>query len=289
MKRFKVLMRIFILIVLFYFSKNLVIGQTQSVGLLSASSSVPIVDSYAINISGGVLSSTNALNVTVNFTPGGSAQLDSGTTLKATGATQLLSDVNPGTGLVTVVWTGGIADGKATITGKLKAGSVFGNPKINVVKIEAAGGLDITNTVVVNALLLSSTVVEPTPTPSPSPTPTPTPKPTSPSDAQGPKLSLSGPDSISLKPKAYLVRVVATGLNFTSITKCQAISSDKSFLIVRPKLFLLSPTRNKKTLFVTVRPNQSLGVADSEIVNISASCTNDTEDDFDILLTPPGG
>ena len=116
-------------------------GSTGAGGMLSA-------DTITITVDGTAVNSTNALNLTVAFTDSSVVSLDTGVTFMGTGATQLLTDVNATTGLITAVWDGTITDGKAVITAMLKAGSMAGSTMIGVSKVEAAGGTDITSSVV---------------------------------------------------------------------------------------------------------------------------------------------
>ena len=122
-----------ILIINFCFLGNLVNGQTTGTNLLGSTTGSTI-DTFTINLNGGTLNSATALNITIGIA-GGSAQLDNAVTFKGNGASLLLSDVNSSTNVITVVLNGSITDGKATIIGKLKAGSVNGNPTISVVEM----------------------------------------------------------------------------------------------------------------------------------------------------------
>lgn len=275
------------LIISFDLSKNMVIGQITSDADMS--------NTYTITLSGSALKSTNALNITLGFV-GGSGQLDTGISLKANGATQLLTDVNATTNLVSVVWTGSITDGKAIITGKLKAGSKTGNPTINVTKVVAAGGLDITSSLVSNVTFNS---IAPSPTPSPSPSaspspgpsasPSPTPSPSPSPSTKEPSLTISGPDTLVLNPeRSNIIKLTVKGTNFTGTTRCKATSSN-DIMRTRPRTFLLSPGRNKKTIFGVVSSSDTFDIIDSdndETVTIEVTCKNGTEDELDILVTP---
>ncbi|GEM_PF-2566734 len=110
-------------------------------GMLSA-------DTFTVTVTGNAVKQTNALNVTVAFSDSTVATLATGVSFMGTGATQLLTDVNVGTGVLTAVWDGSITDGVATITGMLAAGSMGGRTNLAVTKVEAAGGTDITTNVV---------------------------------------------------------------------------------------------------------------------------------------------
>ena len=110
-------------------------------GMLSA-------DTFTITVTGDAVKQTSALNVTLAFSDSTVANLATGVSLMGTGATQLLTDVNVGTGVITAVWDGTITDGMATITGMLTAGSMAGTTNLAVTKVEAAGGNNITANVV---------------------------------------------------------------------------------------------------------------------------------------------
>ena len=119
-------------------------------------------DTLTITINGQSVNQTSALNVTVAFSDPTVAQLDTGVTFMGTGAAQLLTDVNATTGVLTAVWSGNITDGVATITGMLKPGTMGGTSMISVTKVEAAGGTDITGSVVATVNPTSVTNSSPT-------------------------------------------------------------------------------------------------------------------------------
>lgn len=106
-------------------------------------------DTFTVTIDGESVATTNALNVTVTFSDPSVVSLDTGVTFMGTGATQLLTDVNVTTGVLTVVWDGTITDNRAVLTGMLKAGSTAGTSTITVGKVEASGGNDISGAVAV--------------------------------------------------------------------------------------------------------------------------------------------
>jgi len=108
-------------------------------------------DTVIITISGSAVNAANALNITLEFNNSNVASLSSSNpTFSGTGASQLLTGTDPLTKTLTVVWDGTITNNIATVTAKLKAGTQTGSTNISVVKIEAAGGIDITNQVAVN-------------------------------------------------------------------------------------------------------------------------------------------
>ncbi len=256
-------------------------------------------DTFSITVNGSALNTTNALNITVGFN-GGTAQVDSGVSFKGTGATQLLTDVNSTTGLITVVWTGNITDGKATITGKIKAGSKTGNPVMEIKKVEAAGGKDITSQVTSSATITTPQLTaSPTPTPIASPTPTTSPTPTAspmPTATSTPtpgqevaSLTLTGPETYTLKKdRLNFFKVLVTGSNFNKTSKCTVSTSDDSLAKPRPVKFLLSSARNKKVVILRV---PSLSVSEfvdqglEDILTVSVSCSNGAEADTDVIIT----
>lgn len=253
-------------------------------------------ETFTITLNGTALNATNALNITVSFA-GGTAELDKGVSLMANGATQLLTDVNSTTKLITVVWTGTITDGKATISGKIKAGSKTGNPTLSVVKVEAAGGKNITTSVTSQATILSPTTV-PTPTPMPSATPSATPEATPSATpfptpvVNQPSLTLQGPDSFLVtRGRLNFFRLTATGADFTTTSKCTVSTSDDTLGKVRPVRFLLSQLRNKKILLVRI---PSLTVAEfvrdglEDILTVNVSCTNGAEGEIDVVISSGG-
>lgn len=106
-------------------------------------------DSFTVTIDGEAVAGTSALNVTVTFSDPQVVSLDTGVTFMGTGASQLLTDVNVTSGILTVVWTGAVTDNRVVITGMLKAGSKAGTSTITASKVEASGGNDITSAVAV--------------------------------------------------------------------------------------------------------------------------------------------
>lgn len=105
-------------------------------------------DTFTVTINGDAVNATNALNVTIGISDSTVVVLDTGVTFMGTGATQLLTDVNTTTNILTVVWDGSITDGAAVITGMLKPGTTAGIATLSVTKVEAAGSNDITGSVI---------------------------------------------------------------------------------------------------------------------------------------------
>ncbi|MBI3590016.1 MAG: hypothetical protein HY094_01395 [Candidatus Melainabacteria bacterium] len=269
---------LFVSVISFNFLSPSVFSQTQN--------PAGKVDTFTISLNGSTLSSASGLNITIGLPSG--AQLDTGLTFMANGASQLLTDVNVSTGLLTVVWSGAVSDSKVTITGMLKPNSQVDNASIMIIKVEASGGRDITGSVVANVTTLNS-LATPTPTPTPEmPTPTPTATPLS--DAG---LTIITPDSLSLKPRGLNVfKINIVGLNFKSISKCQATSSDDSLIKIKPKIFVLSPARNKKSVLVRLSRSLVSDIIDngsSEDITVSVSCVNGAGDEKNVTLIPPIG
>jgi hypothetical protein len=104
-------------------------------------------DTFTITINGQALTATNAVNVTLAFGTPNVVSLDTGLTFTGTGATQLLTDVNATTNVLSAVWNGSVTDNKITLTGMLKPGTVAGTTTIAVSMVEAAGGQDITGSI----------------------------------------------------------------------------------------------------------------------------------------------
>ena len=111
-------------------------------GLLSA-------DTITVTITGEAVNNASALNVTLAFGTANVASLDSANpTFMGTGATQLLTASDPAMNILTAVWDGSITDNAAVITAMLAAGSTAGTTTISVTKVEGAGAVDITDSVV---------------------------------------------------------------------------------------------------------------------------------------------
>lgn len=252
------------------------------------------IDSYSIALSGSALNSTNGLNITVTIS-GGTAQLASGATLKASGATQLLSDVNTTTNVISVVWSGAITNGEATISGKLAQGSVSSSPILNISKIEAAGGKDITSEV-----LAVVTTSGPLPTPTPELTPTPTPQPTpeaTPTPAPTPSITIKGPDTVDVSERrGRKFKLSVTGVNFEpKLTRCTASTSERSILRVTPTSFVVRPRSTqakmffKGTLTARVRPMFIFGLLNGEEfeeeVDVVVNCRSQATGSKTILIT----
>ena len=248
-----------------------------------------VFDLYNIDLNGNVLNTLTALNITVS-TGGSSTKLKPGVTFKANGASLILSDVNYSTGVISLVWTGNITDGKLTISGKLNPVSIL--PQLTITRIEAAGGRDITGEVTVSIKAASSSPPPATPTPTPTTTPisaTPTPTPVT-SNENLPSIKLSGPDILNVnipRQRRAAIRVLAS--NFKKTTRCTAVSSDKTIIRVSPKMFPLGPVLKRGVLVVKVNPlvvsSILNGETTEESVTINVDCENGAEAVKEIIIT----
>ncbi len=284
----------------------LLIMLTVSFNLISLkvfSQSTGQLDTYTITLTNkdgktSLNSPTSALNIKV--TPGGQgvSGLDTGVSLKATGATTLLTNVDATTNVISVVWSGGISDGKAIITGKLKQGNTIAQ-NFTVVKVDKDGGKDITADLNITVNLSSSTgSVSSSSSSSGSISSSSGSTTTSSSSSSGesisstkPSVTLSGPEEFVVKrPGSNTFKLKVKGAKFSKTSKCEIEVSDDSLLRVKPKRFLLSAARSSGTLLAKV-PN--IAVKDllennsSDIVTVDLSCSNDASDSIDIIITSP--
>ena len=266
------------------------------------------LDTYTITLTNkdgktSLSSPTSGLNIKV--TPGGQgvSGLDTGVSLKANGAISLLTNVDTATtpNTITVVWSGGISDGKATITGMLKQGSTVA-PNFTVTKVEKDGGADITENLNIKIELSSS---------APSVSSSSSSGSISSSSSSGsvgnttssssggsisskePSIILSGPEEFLVKkPGSNIFRLKVKSANFTAATRCEIDISDDSLLRVRPRRFTLSTARSSGALLAKVPAStvrDLLNNNSSDIATVDVSCSNDTSDSIDIIITSPGG
>lgn len=268
---------VFLFVFLFFLTSNVVNAQT---------STESEIDSIDISLTGNALNTTSALNVTV-LVNSGTAQLEKPITFMGTGATLILTEVDAASNLVTVVWSGTITDGKATIKVKVKKGSVTGAPVFSVSSVKAAGDVDISTQV--NSTVTTTTAV-PLGSATPSAFPTETPSPTLSGEDELAGLELSGPDSIVLKRRSLnLIKLIVKGLNLDGRTRCKVSSSDTDILRVRPSRFTLTPSRSRKIIFARVPFLQVLDFLEddlTETVIVNVSCNNDTEVEKEITVNP---
>ena len=280
MKKFKIL--VCFLVVLGFLSNKMVAW---------AEMNTSPVDTFIISINGNALNTTQALNLTVALDNSGLAELPTTVNLKTSGAAQLLSEIK--NNVITVLWSGSITDGKATITGKFKPGTVVGNPTLTVTKVEAAGGINITNSVAVVITTLNSQAALATPTPSPSPSASPSPSPSpepspspTPVDENAPLLKVTAPATYTIKPGLNFFKLRVDGIKFKSITDCEVTTSDDSLLRVRPSSFQLSPLRKKRVLLAKIPSSKASDFQEDQEITIFVDCDNDTEAEDTVLITP---
>ncbi len=256
----------------------------------SETTTLPI-DTYTISLSGDALKTTSALNITVQIT-GGSAELKSGVT---------------------------ISDGKVTVTGKINPESISGNPIFSISKVEAAGGIDLTNSLTKSIVTSSSATtgsvcgnnkveenetcddgntidgdgcsatcqiennLEPKPEPKPIPLPPPLPS--------TPSINFIGSGILVLTQAnqrfAELVSVVPS--NFTRSSLCKVSVSDRSLLSISPRILRISKSTGKIRIRGKVPFSTALELLDEEefleIVALNVRCRNGVENEKEIIIT----
>lgn len=291
MKKINIIAAVLIMLVVSFNLMSLK-GFSQSTGPL---------DTYTITLTNksgktSLNSPTSALNIKV--APGGQgvSGLDTGVSFKATGATGLLTNIDSMTNVITVVWSGGISDGKATITGMLKQGNTIA-PNFTVIKVEKDGGEDITENLNITVNLSSSVPVSSSSSSSGS---------VSSSSSSGggtttssssgefisakePSITLSGPEQFLVKrPGLNTFKLKVKGANFTAATRCEIDISDDSLLRVKPRRFILKATRISGALLAKVPPatvRDLLREQSFDIVTVDVSCSNDASDSIDIIIS----
>src|SRR3989338_3702700 len=156
-------------LVIFFFLGNV----SPSLAAVISSSNI---DTYVLTLKGNELNNVSGLNITVE-TKYNKSDISPGVTFSSNRATIILSSVtSPSVGqdLITLVLTGKIKDGQATVTGKFVANSIIPGAEFNVLKIERDGGTNITNLLTNTIEFKNSKAPLPTPTPEEEePTPTP--------------------------------------------------------------------------------------------------------------------
>lgn len=241
-------------------------------------------DSFTLTLTGATLSETKALNITISI-DGKVTQIKPPITFSATGAALILSDVNSSTGVITLVWSGQITDGKVIISGKIN--SVNEVPKISVTKVEAAGGKDITGDLVSKVEVFGPPVDTPTPTPTPTApevTPTPNIK-----EEPEPSLTITGLDTLSLGfRRKRRTRLLVKAQDFKNIARCGASASDSSLLYVRPTRFFLSSIRTTRRIIAGVPFMQIRKVKTKTSVILTVSCNNGAEAEKELIIQPSG-
>lgn len=103
-------------------------------------------DEITIKLFGFPLNLTPAVNIKLNFSNPDVAKLDSTPPIfEALGATKLLTEANPETNTITALWDGFIPNDEITIKAMLAPGAFKGISLIEILKVEAVGGEDITD------------------------------------------------------------------------------------------------------------------------------------------------
>lgn len=297
MKKINIIAAVLIMLVVSFNLMSLK-GFSQSTGPL---------DTYTITLTNksgktSLNSPTSALNIKV--APGGQgvSGLDTGVSFKATGATGLLTNIDSMTNVITVVWSGGISDGKATITGMLKQGNTIA-PNFTVTKVEKDGGEDITENLNITVNLSSSVPVSSSSSSSSGSVSSSSSSgggtTTSTSSSSGgfisakePSITLSGPEQFLVKrPGLNTFKLKVKGANFTAATRCEIDISDDSLLRVKPRRFILRPTRISGALLAKV-PSSTvrdlLNEQSFDIATVDVSCSNDASDSIDIIISGEG-
>lgn len=138
------------------------------------------IDTYTINLSGSELNNISGLNLKIKI-PGKKADITTGITFMGTGASVLLSTVTGPTSeeyTLSLVLTGMITDGKATITGKFIDNSIVNGAEFLVTSITRDGNSDLTS-ILTKEIIFSNSKATPTPTATPTSTTTPSSSPDS--------------------------------------------------------------------------------------------------------------
>ena len=117
--------------------------------LLSPAQASLNTDTITIKVYGTPINLTPALNIKLSFSNPNVAKLaPTSPIFQASGANQLLSEANPNSGVVSVVWDEIIPNHEANITVMLLPGNLMGSTNISVDSVEIAGGIDITDSIV---------------------------------------------------------------------------------------------------------------------------------------------
>ena len=274
-------------------SINVIEATPESLGGLSN-------DTFKVNLSGSVLDTTTALNIYLSNSNPNVASLTTGILFNGGSAELTLADTNISKNILTIVWNGS-AGGAVTLTGKLKPGiSNGGSTTISVIKVEAAGGIDITNQV-------SSSVTPSTTTKQSTSSSTTVPEVgtnnnqpvngspnnnsgTLPSNNQ-PSINIDGQSSLALNSslKQAKIRLLVSGNDITSKIACVASQVSGPKVKISPRRIILSPSITSKNVIVLIPRKGILDVLASGVSQkllIKASCTNGATSEKEILLNP---
>lgn len=106
-------------------------------------------DTLTIRLFGEDVTSAIALKIQLSFSDPDVAHLDlASPKFEANGARELITEADPDTNTITVVWDGDITNNEAKITAMLAPGTKSGRTNISITKVEKAGGVDITDSIV---------------------------------------------------------------------------------------------------------------------------------------------
>ena len=133
-------------LILLVFSFQLLLPNEVKAQLVGGLSS----DTITIRIFGIPQEFSGALNVKLSFSNPEVVKLDSSPPLfMALGVNQLLTESDPESSTISVVWDGIILNNEAKITAMLTPGRITGVTNISVEKVEVGGGFDITDRVAI--------------------------------------------------------------------------------------------------------------------------------------------
>ena len=105
-----------------------------------------------------------------------------------------------------------------------------------------------------------------------------------------PLIIIGGPEEISVSKQGLsIIRINVEGFDFSSATKCEVQASDDSLLRVKPKRFILTPSRLTKTILAKI-PKKAIKTISKhrseENVGIDVDCTNGAFETLEIFLIP---
>lgn len=215
-----------------------------------------LTDTYTINLSGIHLNNVSGLNVKIKL-PRKQADITTGVTFKGTGANVLLSTVTGPSAeeyTVSLVLTGMITDGKATITGKFIENSIIPGAEFLVTSITQDGGLDLTD-LLTKEIIFSNSKATPTPTATPSATPSAT---ATPSGSGGVTATPTPSASVSAQAQDIIDLIGEDGSDIDPSEIQEALADeDKANVIARSSSSLQLKKNGLNKVFV--RLNGSLG------------------------------
>lgn len=106
-----------------------------------------------------------------------------------------------------------------------------------------------------------------------------------------PELNIFGPDKLVLRPKkSNAMKLIVSGINFKSATKCQILVSSDSIIRIKPRELVLNKINEQKVIRISVPPlvvHDLISNNTSKTVTINVSCNNGVTDDFDLTISPP--